>query len=57
MLFHVSEDAEIGRFDPRASTLTDVPVVWAIDDRRVRNYLLPRECPRVTYYAGPQTTV
>jgi hypothetical protein len=30
--------------------------VWAIDADRLRNYLLPRECPRVTYYAGPQTT-
>jgi hypothetical protein len=30
--------------------------VWAIDAARLRNYLLPRDCPRVTYYAGPQTS-
>lgn len=31
-------------------------LVWAIDAEHLRNYLLPRECPRVTYYAGPQTS-
>jgi hypothetical protein len=56
MLFHVSEDAGINRFEPRPSEYTDDPVVWAIDDERLRNYLLPRDCPRVTYYAGPKTT-
>ena len=30
--------------------------MWAIDADHLRNYLLPRECPRVTYYAGPGTT-
>lgn len=52
MLFHLSEEPGIERFEPRPSTYTDDPVVWAIDAERVRNYLLPRECPRVTYYAG-----
>jgi hypothetical protein len=31
--------------------------VWAIDDAHLRNYLAPRDCPRVTYSAGPGTTV
>ena len=57
MLFHISEDAGIERFDPRASDFTTEPVVWAIDADRLRNYLVPRECPRVTFYAGPQTTM
>ena len=57
MLFHVSEEPGIGRFEPRPSPYTDEPVVWAIDAARLRNYLLPRDCPRVTYYAGPETTV
>ena len=56
MLFHVSEDAGISTFEPRPSEYTTDPVVWAVDDERLRNYLLPRDCPRVTYYAGPQTT-
>jgi len=56
MLFHVSEEAQIDRFDPRPSALVDSPVVWAIDEDHLRNYLMPRECPRVTFYAGPQTT-
>ncbi len=56
MLFHISEEAGIERFEPRVSEYTGEPVVWAIDGDRLRNYLLPRECPRVTYYAGRQTT-
>jgi hypothetical protein len=56
MLFHVSEEAGIERFEPRPSPYADGPVVWAMDADRLRNYLLPRDCPRVTYYAGPETT-
>jgi hypothetical protein len=56
VLFHVSEEPGIGRFVPRPSPYADGPVVWAIDAARLRNYLLPRDCPRVTYYAGPGTT-
>ncbi len=56
MLFHVSEESCIERFEPRASEYTGEPVVWAIDADHLRNYLLPRECPRVTYYAGRETT-
>ena len=55
MLFHVSEQADIQLFEPRWSEQANRNVVWAIDADRLRNYLLPRECPRVTYYAGPQT--
>lgn len=56
MLFHVSEEPGIERFEPRAQDEGSESVVWAIDADRLRNYLLPRDCPRVTYYAGPQTT-
>jgi len=56
MLFHLSEESDIQRFEPRPSKYTDDPVVWAIDAEHLRNYLLPRDCPRVTYYAGPATT-
>ena len=56
MLFHISEEPGIERFDPRPSALTAEEVVWAIDADHLRNYLVPRECPRVTFYAGPQTT-
>ena len=56
MLFHVSEEPGLERFDPRPSEYATDPVVWAIDGDRLRNYLLPRECPRVTYYAGRETT-
>ena len=56
MLFHVSEQPGIKVFEPRWSEQADRKVVWAIDADRLRNYLVPRECPRVTYYAGLQTT-
>jgi hypothetical protein len=56
VLFHVSEEAGIERFEPRASEYAGEPVVWAIDAERLRNYLVPRDCPRVTYYAGRETT-
>ena len=56
MLFHVSEDPGIELFMPRPSLIVAEPVVWAIDEAHLRNYLLPRDCPRVTYAAGPRTT-
>lgn len=55
MLFHVSEESGIERFEPRAPEGGGEPVVWAVDAERLRNYLVPRECPRVTYYAGGET--
>jgi len=55
MLFHVSEQQGIELFEPRWSESAAKEVVWAIDADHLRNYLVPRECPRVTYYAGPQT--
>jgi hypothetical protein len=56
MLFHVSEESGIERFEPRESTYAAESVVWAIDAARLPNYLVPRECPRVTYYAERETT-
>ncbi len=56
MLFHISEEPDIARFVPRASEYTPDLVVWAIEEHRLCNYLVPRACPRVTYYAGAETT-
>jgi Family of unknown function (DUF6886) len=59
-LFHVSETAGINLFQPRQSP-SYFPgitgnVVFAVSESLLHNYLLPRECPRVTWYAGSQTT-
>jgi len=59
-LFHISEEAGIQIFEPRPSpsffkAITG-NVVFAIDGKLLHNYLLPRDCPRVTYYATPATT-
>lgn len=59
-LFHVSEEGEIGAFEPRVPPSTDAgiseEVVWAIDDDHLPNYLLPRDCPRVTYRISETTS-
>jgi hypothetical protein len=56
-LFHVSDQPGIARFDPRPAPSPgagpDGDMVWAIDDAHLHNYLLPRDCPRVTFSAGP----
>ena len=57
-LWHVSEDATIDRFEPHVSATaeSDEPRVWAIDTRHLPLYWFPRDCPRGTFWAGPQTT-
>jgi hypothetical protein len=55
MLYHVSEECDIARFDPRPAAGVDVPVVWAVNGEKLRNYLLPRDCPRVTFFASSKT--
>ena len=54
-LFHVSDVSGIQVFEPRMSR-TGEALVWAIEESKLANYLLPRDCPRVTFYAKPDTT-
>lgn len=56
MLYHFSDHPDIACFEPRAIDGSPEPVVWAISAARQCNYQLPRDCPRVTYYASPTTT-
>ena len=55
-LYHVSDRDDIVRFDPRPSPsamLADAgPLIWAVDDAHLVNYMLPRDCPRVTFAAA-----
>ena len=55
-LYHISDDPRIARFEPRPPPSPrpglDGRMVWAIGERLLHNYLLPRDCPRVTFYAG-----
>ena len=59
-LFHISEEPGISIFQPRPSPShfdnINGDVVFAISGRLLHNYLLPRDCPRVTCYATEQTT-
>ena len=54
-IHHVSETAAISRFEPRTDAEGRLRV-WAIGESRLHNYLLPRDCPRVTYYATATTS-
>jgi hypothetical protein len=59
-LFHISDQPRITTFEPKPahfySGIIRRNVVFAITDVLVHNYLLPRDCPRVTYYAGRRTS-
>jgi hypothetical protein len=60
VVFHMSDQPNIARFDPRIPPSTSsgvtAPVVWAVGERLLHNYLLPRDCPRVTFYAVRHST-
>lgn len=59
-LFHVSEESDIEVFHPRIPDRDDldksIGLVWAIDEKRLPNFLTPRNCPRVTYHVNSNTT-
>jgi hypothetical protein len=55
VLFHVSDEPGIAEFVPRPSKYTEDRVVWAVHDDKVRNYFVPRDCPRVTFFADSHT--
>jgi hypothetical protein len=59
-LFHISEEPGIKIFEPRPSPsfFAEIKgdVVFAIEESLLHNYLLPRDCPRVTWYRAENTT-
>ena len=59
-LYHVSEESDIKIFNPRIPTRDDlinsVGLVWAINEKCLPNFLTPRDCPRVTYHIGKNTS-
>ena len=57
-LWHVSEDPTIETFVPRRNVqhALDEPLVWAVDTPRQWLYWFPRDCPRATWCAGPDTS-
>jgi hypothetical protein len=56
-LWHASENPEIRVFEPHRAPTTseDEPLVWAVDTRHLPLYWFPRDCPRGTFWAGPET--
>jgi hypothetical protein len=57
-LWHVSENPSIERFAPHvsATAASSEPRVWAVDTRHLPFYWFPRQCPRGTFWATPDTT-
>ena len=57
-LWHVSENDAIERFEPHVSATASSrePRVWAVDTRHLPLYWFPRQCPRGTFWATPETT-
>ena len=56
-LFHAGDRPDIALFEPRPARPGHPndpgrPVVWAVGRQLLHNYLLPRDCPRVTFYAA-----
>lgn len=51
-VYHISDQPGIALFEPRPlPSGGDGVAVWAIDHEHLPNYLLPRDCPRVTFFA------
>lgn len=48
-LYHISEEDNIAIFYPRISKKqwNYEKYVWAIEEEKLHNYLLPRDCPRI----------
>ncbi|MFD2628514.1 DUF6886 family protein [Oceanobacillus kapialis] len=59
-LFHVSEEKGISIFRPRVPERIDLdkrrPLVWAISEEMLPNFLTPRNCPRVCFQVDQHTS-
>ena len=57
-LWHFSEDPTIEVFVPHRRELhaLDEELVWAVDSPHRWLYWFPRDCPRATWCAGPETS-
>jgi hypothetical protein len=56
-LWHVSEDPGVDAFEPRrGGDSPDLALVWAVDTRHLPLYWFPRDCPRATFWAAPDTS-
>ncbi|WP_226658256.1 DUF6886 family protein [Guptibacillus hwajinpoensis] len=59
-IFHVSEEDDIHEFQPRVPTRQDLDqttgLVWAVNEACLPNYLTPRNCPRICFHVGPNTS-
>lgn len=59
-LYHFSEEPDIQVFRPHVAKTAanqNEAWVWAIDEWHSPMYYVPRECPRVCFWAGPTTTL
>ncbi|WP_240793436.1 DUF6886 family protein [Psychrobacillus vulpis] len=56
----MSEESNIELFEPRIPTRVDLDptkgLVWAINEKCLPNFLTPRNCPRVCFHVGANTS-
>lgn len=57
IIYQLSEALDITHFEPRSATSELGDVVWDISKAGMYKYLLPRDCPRVTFRADTQISV
>ncbi len=57
VVLHFSDDPSISVFRPHVPRTQPEaePYVWAIDEEHAPLYWFPRDCPRVTFWPGPET--
>ncbi|MCZ6869971.1 MAG: hypothetical protein O7G84_10745 [Gammaproteobacteria bacterium] len=51
----MSEESGIELFEPRPAK-EGKSYVWSVGESRLQNYMFPRDCPRVTFYASDGTS-
>jgi hypothetical protein len=56
-LYHFSEEPDIEVFVPRPPLAhpAQEPLVWAIDEWHAPHYFVPRDCPRVCFWARAES--
>lgn len=57
-LFHFSEEPDIDVFVPRPPLARPAvePLVWTVAEWHAPQYYVPRDCPRVVFWAGADST-
>jgi hypothetical protein len=58
LLYHFSEEPDIAVFEPRPPRARPEvePLVWAVDEWHAPHFFFPRDCPRLNFWARPDSS-